>query len=744
MSFVGAPYGLFLLAIFFAYALLGRGQLRMVARIGLLLVLGDLLYLSFARELHALWDPVGAGAIAWLDGSGSLPRSPLEYVLGALVIGLAIWGGRALASFWASPGGQRAVGRLLIQVVYGLGIAVLCLTVSGNLEPLSQHLASGGQLFFLAAWGLAIGASTTDVGRHVARVLALFVASILFYQAWAGTQHGWYRYLLLVLVAEIILDFYLGQAIEAAASRGKKKALLVISLVSNLGILGLFKYWDFFSIDVFHSGAAPLALVLPAGISFHTFQSLSYTIDVYRGHVKATRSILELATFVLFFPQLVAGPIVRADVLLPQMASLPGLDRQRAADGIFRILLGIFKKLALADVLGRMLVDNVFAAPDHFSSLEVVTGVVAYAFQIYLDFSAYSDIAIGSAGLLGFELPENFRTPYRSASLQEFWRRWHISLSSWLRDYLYIPLGGSRRGPARTYVNLAITMFLGGLWHGANWTFVVWGTLHGFGLGITRAFERTVQHDRCRAGIWLASAAVLAVIGRAVHLHYVELHAQPDQAWLHVIISWLWLAPLWAIISVLLAQVGASEPASPSPGMPSRKLVLALRLAAGGLVVGTLLAERFLAPPASVAFAAAAWAAAASADFLLWGGFTRLGWMTAFRTSARIMAVLLTFIYVCVAWIFFRAPSLEQASAVLAQIFTRTTDSVNLLAGLKTALAIAAICHLFPDGTFAWVRRGFVRLPAPLQALVITICALILRRVVADASTEVPFIYFQF
>src|SRR5262249_5920484 len=270
-------------------------------------------------------------------------------------------------------------------------------------------------------------------------------------------------------------------------------------------------------LDVLHLDARPLHLILPAGISFHTFQSLSYTIDVYRRQLRATRSVASFATFVLFFPQLVAGPVVRAQDLLPTLAALPPLELESATAGLFRIVAGLFKKIALADTLALALVDRVFEAPEHFSAIEVIVGVYAYALQIYLDFSAYSDIAIGSAQVLGFTLPENFRTPYRAANLQEFWHRWHISLSTWLRDYLYIPLGGNRGAPWRTYLNWIATMLLGGLWHGANWTFVVWGALHGFGLAITRYFQRATAGQARRALSLLATCAAITVLGTRIH-----------------------------------------------------------------------------------------------------------------------------------------------------------------------------------------------------------------------------------
>ena len=231
-------------------------------------------------------------------------------------------------------------------------------------------------------------------------------------------------------------------------------------------------------------------MLLPVGISFFTFHTLSYTIDVYRGTMAPTSQLLDFAIFVAFFPLLVAGPIIRAAQFLPQLARDPEWSDERASVGLYLILKGLVKKALVADVIGAALVDGVFAAPGASHGWPVLLAIYGYAFQIYGDFAGYSDIALGSAKLLGLELPVNFRRPYRATNLRDFWQRWHISLSTWLRDYLYIPLGGSRRSPLRTQLNLFLTMLLGGLWHGANWTFVAWGALHGGALCVTRAVQK--------------------------------------------------------------------------------------------------------------------------------------------------------------------------------------------------------------------------------------------------------------
>jgi alginate O-acetyltransferase complex protein AlgI len=305
----------------------------------------------------------------------------------------------------------------------------------------------------------------------------LAVASCLFYAAWD------FRYLALLLAVSVI-DYACAARIAATTSDPRRRAWLAASVVSNLGILGYFKYANFFVTNVdalFGAHIEPLDVLLPAGISFYTFKSMSYTIDVYRREIEPCESHLDYATFVTFFPELIAGPIVRASVFLPQMGRDigPSPDRLRSGGSLF--LLGITKKLLLADTVAAF-VDPAFAKPELYSCGSLWCAVVAYAIQIYADFSGYSDMAIGTAKMLGYDLPENFNMPYVSRSPTEFWRRWHMTLSSWLRDYLYIPLGGNRRSPARTYANLAATMLLGGLWHGASWNFVLWGALHGAAL----------------------------------------------------------------------------------------------------------------------------------------------------------------------------------------------------------------------------------------------------------------------
>ena len=284
----------------------------------------------------------------------------------------------------------------------------------------------------------------------------------------------------------------MGFAIYNAKEKPIRRMYLILSLVSNLGILAYFKYYNFFvdSLNSLGAGLKTMDIFLPIGISFFTFQTLSYSIDIYRGNLKPEKSILNFAFFVTFFPQLVAGPIVRAKEFLPQIRNTLVLSKAGFGKAVFLIGNGLFKKAVISDYISSNFVDRVFENPNLYSGLENLIGVYGYALQIYCDFSGYSDMAIGIALLLGFKLPENFNYPYKASSITEFWRRWHISLSSWLRDYLYISLGGNRKGLLRTNINLMITMLLGGLWHGANWKFVLWGAMHGAMLVLEKFISR--------------------------------------------------------------------------------------------------------------------------------------------------------------------------------------------------------------------------------------------------------------
>ncbi len=359
---------------------------------------------------------------------------------------------------------------------------------------------------------LSVVAALYFVLRHRSQNRMLLVASNLFYGWW-----DW-RFLSLIWIT-IINEYFVARAIHRTESPARRKRLLLISLTVNLGILALFKYYDFFagSLDTLFQSIGlrvdlPLMhLILPVGISFYTFQALSYTIDVYRGRTAPARSVLDLGLYVCLFPQLVAGPIERSEHLLPQVLK-PRVHRQGDfREGLYHVTSGLFKKVVIADNLASI-VDMIFATPtSQLSGAECLVGVYAFAFQIYGDFSGYSSIAQGVAKWLGFDLMYNFRMPYLAQSPSEFWRRWHISLSTWLRDYLYIPLGGNRGGSFATYRNLLITMLLGGLWHGAAWTFVAWGAFHGLLLCAYRPFEKDPKAPpvRCLLPVRVLRIAVM-------------------------------------------------------------------------------------------------------------------------------------------------------------------------------------------------------------------------------------------
>lgn len=457
---------------------------------------------------------------------------------------------------------------------------------------------------------------------RVLRLVLLLGASYYFYAGWK------WQYLPLIFVSSTI-DYLLAIKIDSEPTQESRKRWLVITVFVNLGLLGFFKYWNFGvetiqNVTTLVQGGEPpdlhkwmLKFALPVGISFFTFESMSYVIDVYRREIPVCRSYLRYLLFVAFFPHLVAGPIVRPSQLLPQFDAEPRLDWREGGEGLFLIAAGLLKKVVIGDYLALNLVDRIFDRTTSYSALETLCGVYGYALQIYCDFSGYTDVAIGSALLLGIRINENFRSPYQSTSLQEFWQRWHISLSTWLRDYLYIPLGGNRGAPWHTYRNMMITMLLGGLWHGASWTFVFWGFLHGAAQVVGRAWQQVRKK-----------------------------YKNPGDSSIQ--------EPLWQKI--------------------------------------------------------------------LWG--------------------LLTFHFVCFAWIFFRAPTLGKALAVIKQIGTLTTFHPNLPWKVLGVLALGFVTHMIPHSVYDRIKTRFIELPAPAQALCLLIAAYVLRE--ATSSAAVPFIYFQF
>ena len=339
--------------------------------------------------------------------------------------------------------------------------------------------------------------------NHRARKVWLLGASYFFYGAW-----DW-RFLSLIL-ASTLVDYVVGRKLEHAV---KRKRWLLLSLTANLGLLGAFKYFDFFldsgvallNLAGFDAHESTLRIILPVGISFYTFQTLSYSIDVYRKKLTPTRNVLDLALFVAFFPQLVAGPIIRAVDFLPQLRIKTVFARADVRAAFVLFFVGFVKKACISDGIAHV-PDEYFAHPERYDVFSAWIATLFYAVQIYCDFSGYSDMAIACAALLGYELCVNFQHPYFAADITAFWRRWHISLSTWLRDYLYIPLGGNRGSRLFTHRNLILTMLLGGLWHGAGWNFVMWGALHGIALVVHRTWKSAIPVDAPVRGVtrWLA------------------------------------------------------------------------------------------------------------------------------------------------------------------------------------------------------------------------------------------------
>jgi alginate O-acetyltransferase complex protein AlgI len=437
-------------------------------------------------------------------------------------------------------------------------------------------------------------------------------ASYVFYGFW-----DW-RFVGLIALSSLVNQ--LAALILARESERGRRAVLVVALLFNVGLLGAFKYAGFF-VESFNSLLRDLGLstrlplvevLIPVGISFFTFQAISYVVDVYRRTLRPG-ALLGFAVYLAFFPHLVAGPIVRAAEFLPQLAQPRALTTDDASRAAMLIARGLFKKVAISSFLATAIVDPVFGAPQQHSSAEILAATFGYAVQIYADFSGYTDMAIGIALLLGIRFPQNFDRPYAATSLQDFWRRWHITLSRWLRDYLYIPLGGNRHGRWRTYVNLLLTMVLGGLWHGAAWTFVVWGFFHGLGLAVERALV--------------------------------------------------------------------------------------------GLLSGRM-------------------SGAASGTPLRW------------------LAPLLTFLFVCVGWVFFRADSLETALTLLGRSVTAWGPAPLLTPGLVAVIAAAVAVQYLPAGLEQRLEAAVARVPIVAQGAALGV---FIAFIFALGPTGVaPFIYYQF
>ena len=402
-------------------------------------------------------------------------------------------------------------------------------------------------IFFLfvyfTAWSL-----DRENGR---RKIFLLLASWFFYAQWDWRFVG-------LLIASAILNWGVAALIASSDSPGRRKWLVALGVAINLTILGFFKYYGFFveqAVELLNQfgwerDAPLLQIVLPIGISFFTFQGISYVVDVHRGKTPPARSLVDVMLLMSFFPHLVAGPIVRASDLLPQFDRVPRLTREMAAHGLLLIAWGLFKKTVIASELAVRLVDPVFFDPSAYGALDIAAATYGYAVQIYCDFSAYSDMAIGLAALLGYSFPRNFDQPYRAGSMQQFWRRWHISLSSWLRDYLYVPLGGGRKGLVSSCINIMITMLLGGLWHGAAWTFIAWGALH----GAVQAVERVWRHFReGKAGLphWLG----VIVTFHIVCLGWILFRAESFDLAMQMLEGLTRAAPIMVLTPFLLALI---------------------------------------------------------------------------------------------------------------------------------------------------------------------------------------------
>ena len=375
--------------------------------------------------------------------------------------------------------------------------------------------------FFVLVYGLyrLLPAVSSVEGAHRGQNWLLLIASYYFYAAWD------YRFLAL-LAASTIVDYSCGRLMGTMHDERRRRLVMWLSIAFNLTLLGFFKYFNFFVDNLqalfaaigWHVDYVTLRVLLPIGISFYTFVTMSYVIDVYRRDIEPTRNFVDFAVFVAYFPHLVAGPILRATALLPQIAHPRQISAAQMREGAWLIAWGFFQKIFVADNLAP-LASHVFAPDAHATGINVLLGSYAFAFQIYGDFAGYSNIARGTSKLMGIELIENFRFPYLVLSPQAFWRHWHISLSTWLRDYLYIPLGGSRGTPAQTHRNLLITMLLGGLWHGAAWTFVLWGLYQGLLLVVYRPFEPAFAALDSRGGFGETRGFAARLLAWAVMFH---------------------------------------------------------------------------------------------------------------------------------------------------------------------------------------------------------------------------------
>jgi D-alanyl-lipoteichoic acid acyltransferase DltB (MBOAT superfamily) len=562
-------------------------------------------------------------------------------------------------------------------------------------------------------------------------------------------SYAFYGYTDARFVLLIITSTLLNQAAAVAIARRHDRRILIAAVVADLGLLGWFKYYGFFALSVdrmltgigLPASLPLLQVALPIGISFFTFQALSYVIDVWRGEIRPAR-LVDFAVYEAFFPHLVAGPIVRASEFLPQLAGPRDPRAVPVTRAVFLIAGGLVKKVVLADLIATRLVDPVFDTPGQRSSVEVLVAIYGYAVQIYCDFSAYSDIAIGVALLLGFRFPDNFDRPYSATSLREFWRRWHMSLSRWLRDYVYVPLGGNRRGRRRTEVNLLMTMVLGGLWHGAAWTFVCWGLLHGLGLAAERAFEEA-RRRRPRRGGWPTRYA----------------------------------APTWAPST---GRSGTALPGSggdlviPAPRRPAEGATSISRTGTGAgtgpdagygprLDAGTRADEAVGGTDAGAdAGAGGATTAIARTDPAprevpeVTPG-TALAFVPGPRqepaagTESRAeptlrgqwLRRLAAFHVVCLAWVLFRAPDLTTAGVILRRLGTGGFGTGLVTPTVLAAVAVGLGLSAVPGRWWAGAQGVFARLTLPVQVLGLAAFLLLLYSIIGQQDVA-PFIYFRF
>lgn len=392
--------------------------------------------------------------------------------------------------------------------------------------------------------------------RMLIRHVILLIASYIFY--------GWWNWKCLFLMVGLTVISY---ACSWMFDKPKKKFYLALGVVVPLLVLGIFKYFNFFIDSFAHmlgiQNVGTLNILLPVGISFYTFQTLSYTLDVWRGKVKPEKSFVKVALYISFFPQLVAGPIVKAGEFLPQLEEDRNISAENFKKGIQIFVFGLFKKIVIADNIS-VCVDTVFRMPEVFHAVSIIVAVIGYSLQIYCDFSGYSDMAIGCAKCLGYDLMRNFDMPYIARNISEFWKRWHISLSTWLQEYLYIPLGGNRKGSVRTYINLFLTMLIGGLWHGAAWTFVAWGALHGAMLCIHKLWMKLLKRDKTYRGTVFGNICSATLTYIFVAFCWIFFRANDFQtAWAVIMGMLTWQNGIlyissWVILGVICVMIATA------------------------------------------------------------------------------------------------------------------------------------------------------------------------------------------